>query len=203
MLLYARLQLLLAGSLVGLLCGQLRTQGVAIPGGVCKPVSQRTQDVGCWILSDDGVGRFMNSRVFWYLDAYQTHAAAQADKGPHSVVLESLGKIWLMTIEGEKWRPAHGKRIAEIGPILISAGKNYSAQYMEAIFTPGMTAPQHIHSGPEAWFTVAGETCLESSDGRVQVGRAGGPPVIIAEGLSMHLTATGTEHPYGEEDSTE
>lgn len=64
---------------------------------------------------------------------------------------------------------------------------------MEAIFTPGMTAAEHIHSGSEVWYTVAGETCLETSDGRVQVGRAGGPPVIIPEGLAMHLTATGTE----------
>ena len=64
---------------------------------------------------------------------------------------------------------------------------------MEAIFNPGMTAPEHSHSGPEAWYTIAGETCLETSDGRVQVGRAGGPPVIVPMGLSMHLTAPGTE----------
>ena len=41
-----------------------------------------------------------------------------------------------------------------------------------------MTAPAHTHSGPEAWYTVAGETCLETPDG-VQIGRAGGPPVIV------------------------
>ena len=193
MLLYARLKGLLAGSLLAISCGQLRAQGVATPGGVCKPVSERTQEVGCWILIDDPVGRLMNSRVFWHLDTYPTRITAQADKGPHGLVIESLGKIWLMTIEDERWRSTHGKRITEIGPIPISLGKNYSAEYMETIFTPGMTAPEHIHSGPEAWFTEAGETCLESSDGRVQIGRAGGPPVIIPEGLSMHLTATGTE----------
>jgi hypothetical protein len=184
---------LLAGSLLTLTCGQLRAQGVAAPGDVCKPVSQRTQEVGCWILSDDPVGRLTNSRVFWHLDAYPTRAAAQADKGPHGLVVESLGKIWLLTIEDEKWRSAHGKRITEVGPIPISAGKDYSAQYMEAIFTPGMMAPEHIHSGPEAWFTEAGAACLETSDGRVQTTRADGPPVIVPEGLSMHLTATGTE----------
>jgi quercetin dioxygenase-like cupin family protein len=193
MLLCLRLNVLLAASLVAFSSGQLRAQGVATRAGVCKPVSQRTQEVGCWILIDDPVGRLVSSRVFWHLDAYPTRAAAQADKGPHSSVIESLGRIWLITIEDEKWRSAHGKRITEIGPIPISAGRDYSAQFMESIFTPGMTAPEHIHSGPEAWFTVAGQTCLETSDGRVQIGRAGGPPVIIPEGLSMHLTATGTE----------
>jgi ketosteroid isomerase-like protein len=63
---------------------------------------------------------------------------------------------------------------------------------MEAIFTPGMTAPAHRHSGPEAWFTLSGETCLETPDGTM-VGRAGGPPVIVPGGPPMHLTATGTE----------
>jgi quercetin dioxygenase-like cupin family protein len=63
---------------------------------------------------------------------------------------------------------------------------------MEAVFTPGMTAAEHTHSGPEAWYTIAGETCLETPDGK-QVGRAGGPPVIIPGGPPMHLTATGTE----------
>jgi len=131
--------------------------------------------------------------LYWHLDMYKTIAAAEAEKGKRGVVVESLGKVWLMTIEDEHWRPARGVRIAEIGPLPIVAGKEYSAQYMEAIFTPGMTVPAHIHSGPEAWYTVAGETCLETSDGRVQIGRAGGPPVIVPEGLSMHLTATGTE----------
>ena len=91
------------------------------------------------------------------------------------------------------WRSAHGTRIAEVGPLVVSAGTEYSAQYMEAIFTPGMTAPAHLHSGPEAWYTRAVGTCLETSDGRVQIGRPGGPSVIVASGLSMHLTATGTE----------
>jgi quercetin dioxygenase-like cupin family protein len=131
--------------------------------------------------------------VFWHLDAYPTRAAAQADKGPQGTVFESFGKVWLMTVEDEKWRPAHGNRIAEIGPLSIGAGEKYTARFMEAVFTPGMTAPAHIHSGPEAWYSLSGETCLETSDGRMQIGRAGGPPVIVPMGMSMYLTATGTE----------
>jgi len=172
---------------------QLSAQGVTTPGEVCKPASERTQEVGCWVMADDPVGQLTRSQVFWHLDGYSTRAAAQVDEGPQGTVIESLGKVWLMTIEDAKWRPAHGHRIAEIGPLPIVAGEKYSVQYMEAIFTPGRTAPPHIHSGPEAWYTMAGETCLETSDGRVQIGRAGGPPVIVPMGLSMNLTATGTQ----------
>lgn len=174
-------------------CNQLVAQGVAVPGDRCKPVSERTQEIGCWILADDSVGQVTKPEMFWHLDTYPTRTAAQADKEPQGVVVESFGKVWLMTISDEKWRSAHGNRVAEIGPLPIVAGKMYSAQLMEAVFPPGMTAPAHIHSGPEAWYTLGGETCLETSDGRMQIGRAGGPPVIAPMGLAMHLTATGSE----------
>jgi quercetin dioxygenase-like cupin family protein len=49
-----------------------------------------------------------------------------------------------------------------------------------------------VHSGPEAWYTLTGETCLETPDG-VQIGRAGGQYVIVPGGPPMHLTATGKE----------
>jgi hypothetical protein len=98
-----------------------------------------------------------------------------------------------MTVEDENWRSTHGNRIAEIGPLPVVAAEKYSAQFMEADFTPGMTAPAHVHSGPEAWYAVGGETCLETSDGRMQISHAGGPPVVVPMGLSMHLTAIGTD----------
>jgi len=159
---------------------------------ICKPVSQRTGELGCWIVAHESMGQLTQPQVFWHLDVYPTHASAEAAKGPHGTVVESLGKVWLLSIEDTGWRASGGERVAEIGPLPIKAGENYSAQYMEAIFNPGMTAPPHTHSGPEAWYTLAGETCLETPEGR-QVGRAGGQFVIVPGGPPMHLTATGTE----------
>lgn len=193
MLGHIRLLPALAFSLLALLGQRLSAQGAVGPTGVCKPESMRTQQVGCWILADDPIGQMTKSPVFWTLDVYPSRAAAEADKGPRGTVIESLGKVWLLNIEYQKSKPSHGTRTAEIGPLPIAAGESYSVQYMEAIFDPGMTAPEHFHSGPDVWYTQAGETCLETSDGRVQIGRAGGPPVIVPMGLSMHLTATGTE----------
>jgi len=177
-------------TLVFLLLGQASAQPVA--GGVCKPVSERTAEVGCWIVAHEPLGQFNQSQVFWHLDVYPTRAAAEAAKDAHGTVVESLGKVWLLTIADAGWRSHGGERVAEIGPLPITAGEKYSAQYLEAIFTPGMTAPAHTHSGPEAWYTLTGETCLETPEG-IQVGRAGGQYVIVPGGPPMHLTATGTE----------
>ena len=159
---------------------------------VCKPATERTAEVGCWIVANEPLGQFSASPVFWHLDVFPTLSAAEAARASGSAVVQSLGKTWLLTVGDANWRPAGGERIAEIGPLPISPGDRYSAQYLEAIFTPGMTSSVHRHAGPEAWYTLAGETCLETPDGKF-VGRAGGPPVIVPGGQPMHLTATGTE----------
>jgi hypothetical protein len=176
---------------VAVLLAADRVSAQPVPGGACNPVSERHTEVGCWIVANQPLGQLVDAQTFWHLDTYATRPAAEAAKGPHGTVIESLGKVWLLSIEKAGWRPGSGNRVAEIGPIHIHAGGQYSAQYMEAIFNPGMTAPSHRHAGPEVWYTLAGETCLETPDGKF-VGRAGGPPVIVPEGPPMHLTATGS-----------
>ena len=118
--------------------------------------------------------------------------AAEKSKSARGVVLEVFGKVWLLTIADAGWRSAGGTHVAEIGPLTVVPGRPYTAQFMEAVFQPGMTARVHRHSGPEAWYTVSGETCLETPDGSM-VGRAGGRHVIVPEGPPMALMATGSE----------
>jgi quercetin dioxygenase-like cupin family protein len=159
---------------------------------VCKPVSERTGEVGCWIMANTSLGLLPKERIFWHLYTYPTRAEAEVAKGSRGTVVESLGKVWLFTIDVEGWRSSSGERVAVIGPLPVIADLKYSSQYMEAIFTPGMTTPVHRHPGPEAWYAVTGETCLETSEG-FMVGRPGGPAVIVRGGLPMHLTAIGKE----------
>jgi hypothetical protein len=173
-----------------LLCGHAYAQHTNVG---CKPVSERTADVGCWIMANQPVGKMPNPQAFWYLDTYPTRTDGEAVRSSRGVVLESFGKIWLLTIEDAGWKaPSGGTRIDQIGPLPVMAGEAYSAQYLEAVFTPGMTSLPHVHGGPEAWYTLTGETCLETPDGK-QIGRAGGHHVIVPGGPPMHLTATGTE----------
>jgi quercetin dioxygenase-like cupin family protein len=154
-------------------------------------VSERTTETGCWITATTSIGQLPPQPIFWHLDTFPTRTDAEAARGSRGTVVESLGSIWLLTIDAAGWRPSAGKRVAEIGPLPVAANVAYSAQYREAIFTPGMTAPAHRHAGPEAWYTLTGETCLETPDGK-KTGRAGGSFVIVPGGPPMHLTATGT-----------
>ena len=164
----------------------------SVPPGGCKPVSERTSEVGCWVIADHEIGELKNAQTFWHLDTFPTREAAEAAKGPHGTVVKAYGKTWLLTIKDKPdWRVTGGDHVSDIGPLPVVAGAKYSVRYLDAVFQPGMTAAEHRHSGPEAWYTLDGETCLETPEG-AQVGRAGGTPVIVPGGLPMHLTATGT-----------
>jgi quercetin dioxygenase-like cupin family protein len=157
----------------------------------CRPVRERTTETGCWIMANMPLRKLPAGSVFWHLDLYPSQAEAEQAKAQNSAVIEAHGKTWLLTIERAGWRPAGGERVAEIGPLPIDSSAEYTARYMEATFTPGMTSSIHRHPGPEVWWTLAGETCLETSEGKM-VGRPG-TPVIVPGGLPMYLTATGTD----------
>src|SRR3954469_9019190 len=85
--------------LVGL-CGPAFAQ-------VCQSVNERARigDVGCWIVASAPVGQLGQSHVFWHLDTFATRAAAEAVKGPRGTIVESYGKVWLLTIDEKKLAP--------------------------------------------------------------------------------------------------
>ena len=157
--------------------------------GVCKPVAQRASDVGCWILVDQSVGRAAGPDVYWHLDTYPDSTQAERSRGANGVIIRALRQTWLMTIDTRPSLPRTAGHVVDIGPLHVTPGIEYAATFMEAISMPGMTSAVHRHSGPEAWYTVAGETCLETPNGKI-VGRPG-EPAIVPEGPPMFLTATG------------
>jgi quercetin dioxygenase-like cupin family protein len=52
-----------------------------------------------------------------------------------------------------------------------------------------------LHSGIEAFYTLSGETCLETPSG-AQIGKKG-TDIIVPEGVPMELTAVGKEPRLG------
>ena len=157
----------------------------------CKPVSERTGTEGCWILVNTPLGRLPTSPVFWTLDQYAVKQEAEAARSDNSTIVEALGKIWLFTISDKPKASPTGTRVAVIGPMVIKPDQAYVAQYREAIMQPGAVSRTHLHSGPEAFYTETGETCLETPAGK-HVSRKGSN-LVVPEGQPMELMATGTE----------
>src|SRR5271166_3783173 len=116
------------------------------PGGCEVPVAQRTQERGCYLDATQAISSMPTGPVYWHLYNYPTRAAAETARGPNGTVVEAFGKIWLYTVAEQGWKPSVGERVAVIGPLPVVPGKSYTARYMEAVFTPGMSAPVHTHS---------------------------------------------------------
>ena len=186
---------ILAGLLLSFLGPGTRTalfaQAAPSTVGGCKPLSQRTGETGCWIILSQSVGELPQTPIFWSLDRFPSHASAEAAKGSHGIVAEILGKSWVFTIGGKQPPLPGGKRVTEIGPIPLKPGGKFTAQFMEAIIPPGVPTRTHRHPGPEVFYTEAGESCLETPEGK-QVGRPG-VDIIIPEGLPMNLLTSGSE----------
>jgi quercetin dioxygenase-like cupin family protein len=156
----------------------------------CRPVAERTQPEGCWIVANKPLGK-LPAAVFWTLDVYPTRESAEKANTTNGTVVEALGKIWLFTVGEKPVLPSEGARITQIGPLPVKADEAYTAQFMEGILEPGSVSRTHVHAGPEAFYTEAGETCLETPGGK-QVGRKG-LDIVVAEGTPMELVATGSE----------
>lgn len=71
---------------------------------ICKPVSERTGEVGCWIMANTTLGQLPKEPIFWHLYTYSTRNEAEVAKGPRGTVVESLGKVWVFTIDVKGWR---------------------------------------------------------------------------------------------------
>jgi quercetin dioxygenase-like cupin family protein len=104
---------------------------------------------------------------------FSTTDAAQRAATPTSVVLEAAGKIWLLTpaAKGDRSKGATFVAETELLPP-IPRGPSYEIVVSQANLGPDANVMTHKHSGPETWFLLTGEQCLELPDRTVRA-RAG------------------------------
>jgi quercetin dioxygenase-like cupin family protein len=111
--------------------------------------------------------------LVWRFENLSTTAAAQAAATPASAVVEAAGKVWLLTLAAKGGRSKGGTFVAETELLpTIPAGPSYEIVAAEADLGPQANVMTHKHSGPETWFLLTGEQCLELPDRAVRA-RAG------------------------------
>ena len=115
--------------------------------------------------------------LFLRLENFPTAKAAQDMATPTSAVVDWAGKIWLLTLGPKGARSFGGTFVAEIGPVPdVPLAASYVLDVNEANFGPemkGQVARQvHTHPGPEIFYLLTGEQCLETPNGATRV-RAG------------------------------
>jgi quercetin dioxygenase-like cupin family protein len=134
---------------------------------------KRPPNTDCAILVHKNFSTLPSGPLVWRFENFATPKAAQASTTPASVVVEAAGRVWLLTLSSKGGRSKGGTFVAEselLPP--IPPGPGYEIVVAEADLGPEANVSVHKHSGPETWFLITGEQCLELP-GRVVRARFG------------------------------
>jgi quercetin dioxygenase-like cupin family protein len=157
----------------------------------CTPDSpERHGKPGCTIVSDKRLPSPPPAPVLWHIDEFTALTQARQAEGPWSLAIEAYGRSWLYSIERDTSNHHGGKHRAVVGPIPTQPGRLYSMMAMSAYFLPGQVSVIHTHPGPEAWWVLEGEQCLQTT--RTTIKAAAGHGAIVAEGDTMRMVGIGT-----------
>jgi hypothetical protein len=192
-----RLVLLLAASQLGP-TGHLRAQvqdtekhdHLTEVACVDVPPGEKRPEFGCFNIGVVTGLHFSQPSVYWHLRAFPSREAANAAKSATGIVVEEDGRVWLSEFEPRNTALPGGEAIAIVGPLQLPAAKSYAAVLSYAVMRPGDNSRVHTHPGPEGWYVLAGEQCLETPAG-ANMTRARGTTMVPPD-IPMELNVTGT-----------
>jgi quercetin dioxygenase-like cupin family protein len=153
------------------------------------PAGERRPDFGCFNVGTVAGLHFSQPVVFWHLSTFGSRKAAEVAKSATGVVVEEDGRVWLSEFGPRDLVSHGGKAIAVIGPMQLPSAKSYTAVLSYAVMRPGDKSRVHTHAGPEGWYVLAGEQCLETPAGATRA-RAGGT-MAVPPGIPMELNVPG------------
>jgi quercetin dioxygenase-like cupin family protein len=150
---------------------------------------ERHGQPGCTVIADQPMQSPPPRPAMWHIDEFSSLADARRAAGPNSVAFDAFGSAWLYTIESDTADHHCGKHRATVGPLPLREATPYSIQVLVAYFQPGNFSIVHTHSGPEAWWVLEGEQCLETTKAGIR--KRAGEGAIVEEGETMRMVGLG------------
>ena len=123
---------------------------------------ERRGEEGCTILASRPLSGALPGAVYWHIDRFRSLEDAKKAAGPNGVATEAHGSVWLLTVEGKTNNHHTGTHVALIGPLTLPAAESYMMRVQSSLLKKGASTPIHTHSGPEVFYIVSGEQCLET-----------------------------------------
>jgi quercetin dioxygenase-like cupin family protein len=151
---------------------------------------ERRGEPGCTIVTDKQLPTPLPTPVLWHIDQFPSYADAQRAETATSVAFVAHGSAWLYSIGLDTANHHGGRHVAVVGPIPTQPNRTFSMMVMSAHFLPGQFSVVHTHPGPEAWWVLDGEQCLQTT--RSTIRARAGQSAIVAEGDTMRMVGTGT-----------
>jgi hypothetical protein len=153
------------------------------------PPGEKRPEFGCFNVGLVAGLHFSQASIYWHLRAFPDKKSADAARSATGLVVEEGGRVWLSEF-GPRDPPRGGEAVAMVGPLQLPEAKSYAAVLSYAVMRPGDNSRVHTHPGPEGWYVLAGEQCLESPAGADRT-RAGGTATVRSN-IPMELHVTGT-----------
>jgi quercetin dioxygenase-like cupin family protein len=154
------------------------------------PQGETRSAFGCFNIGTLEELHFDQRAVYWHLFLFGSRTAAEAAKSPVGLVVEEDGRVWLSEFGAQDIASRGGEAVATIGPLELPEAESYSAVLSYAIMQPGDSSRVHTHPGPEGWYVIAGEQCLETPAGAYSAGA--GESMTAPPDVPMELNVTGT-----------
>jgi len=130
---------------------------------------RRPPNADCAILLQKQFSTLPPGPLVWRFENFATKKAAQDASTPASVVVEAVRKVWLVTLAAKGGRSKGGALVTETDLLPpIPSGPSYNIVVAEADLGPQANVMTHKHSGPETWYLLSGEQCLELPDQAVR-----------------------------------
>lgn len=161
----------------------------------CLDDGLKSSEISYLLLAKRGIRQFPKGAVFWHLNVFPSMAAAKAARGKTGMVVEAEGRFWLFSFGPKDAVPKQGELVASVGPLEMTSGtlpvaKSYEVVAYLSMMPAGTHTRVHTHSGPEAWYVLDGEQCLETPEGRIKAGAAVG--AMVRPTIPMQLTNNGS-----------
>jgi quercetin dioxygenase-like cupin family protein len=155
------------------------------------PPNTRRPDFGCFNVASEADLHFPQAEVYWHIRTFADRAAADAAKSPTGIVVEEDGRVWLSEFGSRELIVKGGQAVATVGPLQLPPAKSFTAVLSYAVMRPGDQSRVHTHPGPEGWYMIAGEQCLETPAGAIRAKT--GETATVPPNVPMQLSITGTE----------
>lgn len=155
-----------------------------VPGQCTAPAAEHVGEPGCYLSADVDIAT-APAQVYWHLHVFPDAATAEAEaaRHPHAKVVTAHQRVWLHMLGGADEDVRGGVKQATVGPLAVR--ERGRARLLESWFPPGMITRAHSHPGPEVFYVVDGEQCVETPQGGQRIGAG---EYFVVEG-GPHLQA--------------
>lgn len=184
--------------------------GAAVSGGLLlPPAASALEPYVVKPIAQKKVKQLPPGPLFWRVENFATLADAQVAVGPDgwnpasvryetttSLIVEVAGKVWVLTLGPKGASTPGGAKVAEVGPVLVTAATEYLLRINLGSGPPGSTTPVHSHPGSESFYVIAGQLGQKTPHGVAHVeaghtmnGHAADMPMQVFNGGTTELTA--------------